>query len=216
MPGVGAGGARFPARPSGRRPGLSGSRTDILGAARERFAAAGYDQTTIRAIARDAGVDPALVHHFFGTKDALFAAAMELPLDPGTAIPALLAGGVDGLGERLVRFYVGLWESDAAPAMLTVLRSAVSHDEAAALLRAFVGREVIGRLASELHRDAPELRTTLVGSQLVGLAMVRYVVRIEPLCSADIEAVVAAVAPTIQRYLSADLGPTKGQQGWTA
>lgn len=153
-------------------------------------------------------MDPALVHHFFGTKDALFAAAMELPLDPATAIPTLLAEGIDGLGERLVRFYLSLWESDAGPAMLTVLRSALSQDDAAELLRGFVGREVIGRLAAELDRDRPQLRATLVGSQLVGLAMVRYVIRVEPLCSATIDQVVSAVAPTIQRYLSADVGPS--------
>lgn len=174
-------------------------------AARECFAAAGFDRATIRAIAREADVDPALVHHFFGTKDALFVAAMELPIDPATAISPLLVGGIDGLGERLVRFYLGLWESEAATVMLTVLRSAVSQERAAELLRGFIGREVIGRLASALDREEPELRATLVGSQLVGLALVRYVIRVEPLCSAGTEQVVAAVAPTIQRYLAADL-----------
>lgn len=193
-------------RPTGRRPGISGSRAEILRSARERFAADGFDRATIRGIARDAGVDPALVHHFFGTKDALFAAAMELPINPAAAIPPLLAAGVDGLGERLLRFYLALWESDAAPTMLTVLRSAVSQERAADLLRSFLGREVIGRLAGELRADAPELRATLVGSQLVGLALVRYIIRIEPLCSASVEQVVAAAAPTIQRYLTADLG----------
>jgi AcrR family transcriptional regulator len=183
-----------------------------LRAARTRFASSGYEGTTIRAIARDAGVDPALVHHFFGTKDALFVATMELPIDPATTIPALLAEGVDGLSERLVRFYLGLWESDAGPAMFTVLRSAVSQERAAELLRDFLGREVIGRLARELDRDAPQLRATLIGSQLVGLALVRYVIRVEPLASATVEQVVAAVAPTIARYLSADV---TFAEGWT-
>lgn len=192
-------------KPSGRRPGISGSREDILRAARGRFAATGYDRTTIRGIARDADVDPALVHHFFGTKDSLFAAAMELPLDPATAIPRLIDGGVDRLGERLVRFYLGLWESDAASAMLTVLRSAVSQDRAADLLRGFIGREVIGRIAGQLDSDCPELRATLVGSQLTGLALVRYIVRVQPLASADPDVVVAAIAPTIQRYLTGEI-----------
>ncbi len=204
-------GAISPAKPSGRRPGNSGSRADILRAARESFAASGYERTTIRGIAREASVDPALVHHFFGTKDGLFAAAMELPVDPATAIPRMLSGGVDGLGERLVRFYLGLWESDAGSAMLTVLRSAVSQDRAAELLRAFIGREVIGRVAGELNADFPELRATLVGSQLIGLALVRYIIRVQPLASAAAEDVVAAVAPTIQRYLTGHL--SAGGQG---
>lgn len=201
----GPSGAISPAKPSGRRPGNSGSRVEILRAAREHFAAGGYERTTIRGIARDARVDPALVHHFFGTKDRLFAAAMELPIDPATAIPRLLSGEVDGLGDRLLRFYLGLWETEAGSAMLAVLRSAVSQDRAAELLRAFIGREVIGRVAGELTTDSPELRATLVGSQLTGLALVRYIIRVQPLASATTEDVVAAVAPTIQRYLTGDL-----------
>lgn len=201
----GASGDGSGGRPSGRRPGNSGSRGQILRVARQQFAAAGFERTTIRGIAREARVDPALVHHFFGTKDALFAATMELPVDPATAIPQLLVDGIEGLGERVLRFYLELWESDTADAMLTVLRSAVSQERAAELLRGFLGREVIGRIARELNQDAPELRATLVGSQLVGVAMVRYIIRVEPLCSAPVEQVVSAMAPTIQRYLSENL-----------
>lgn len=191
---------------SGRRPGESGSREEILAAARERFARLGFEGTTIRGIALDAGVDPGLVHHFFGTKDGIFAAAMELPIDAATVIPALLDEGLDGLGERLVRFFLSLWENPASRlALSAILRSAVSQERAADLLRGFVGREVIGRLAHRIDRPDPQLRATLVGSQLVGLALVRYVIRVEPLASAPVDAVVTAVAPTVQRYLTEPL-----------
>jgi AcrR family transcriptional regulator len=194
---------------TGRRPGGSagsGSREAILAAARQALAQHGYDGTTVRGIAAEAGVDPALVHHFFGTKQGLFAAAMELPVDPSAVLPALLAPGVEGLGERLVRFFLSLWEApaDRSP-FLALIRGAVTHEESAALLREFVTRAVLGRVAAAVNESQPELRATLAGSQMVGLAMARYVIRLEPLASADIETVVAAVAPTVQRYLAGSL-----------
>jgi AcrR family transcriptional regulator len=189
------------ARP-GRRPGASGTREAILLAARARFAEVGYDRATIRAIAVQAGVDPALVMHFFGSKQQLFLAAIELTINPAEAIPAMLEDGLDGLGERLARFYLGMWESpDTRDGVAGILRSAFSHEDAAALLRRFLGSEVFGRLAAGLDGvDAP-LRVELAGSHLIGLAIARYVVKVEPLASADPEAIVAAVGPTIQRYL---------------
>lgn len=191
---------------TGRRPGSSDTRAEILASARRAFAQGGYDGATVRAIAGDAGVDPALVHHFFGTKPELFAAAIQFPVDPGAVLPALLAPGVAGLGERLVRFFLSIWETgqERSP-FLALIRGAVSHEESAALLREFITREVLGRVAAAVDAPQPELRATLVGSQLVGLAMARYVIRIEPLASAGVETVVAAVAPTIQRYLAGTL-----------
>jgi AcrR family transcriptional regulator len=191
---------------TGRRAGASGSRQAILDAARAAFAERGYDAATVRDIARRADVDPALVHHFHGTKEQLFAAAMQLPVDPAVAIPALLAPGVDGLGERLVRFFLGLCEAGGGRSpFLALLRGAASHERSAAMLREFITRAVLGRIAASLHAPDAKLRATLAGSQLVGLAMVRYVVRVEPLASADHDTIVAALAPTIQRYLTADL-----------
>lgn len=191
---------------TGRRPGGPDTRATILAAARTSFAQRGYDGASIRGIAGAAGVDPALVHHYFDTKHGLFVAAMEFPVDPGAVLPALLAPGIDGLGERLVRFFLTLWEgaSDLSP-FLGLIRGAVSHEESAALLREFVTREVLGRVAAAVDQPQPELRASLVGSQMVGLAMARYVIRIEPLASAHVETVVAAIAPTVQRYLAEPL-----------
>ncbi len=189
---------------TGRRPGGTDTREAILSAARKAFARGGFDGATVRGIAGAAGVDPALVHHFFGTKQALFVAAMEFPVDVGAILPALLAPGVDGLGERLVRLLLSVWESERSP-FIALIRGAVSHEESAALLREFISRELLGRVAAAAEADRPELRATLIGSQLIGLAMARYIIRIEPLASADAATVVAAVAPTVQRYLTGPL-----------
>jgi AcrR family transcriptional regulator len=192
--------------PRGRRAGTSHTREEILDAARAAFAARGYDAVSLRAIARDAGVDPALVHHFFQTKPRLFAAAMELPLDPQPFVAALLAGDPETLGERLVRAVVELWDTaDAFQGFLGLIRGAVSHADAARLLREFITREVLGRLAGAAAPDAPQARAALAGSQIVGLAMARKIVGIEPLASADPAWLAAVIGPTIQRYLVAPL-----------
>jgi AcrR family transcriptional regulator len=190
--------------PAGRRPGNGDTRQDVLDAARECFATSGYDGATIRAIAAKAGVDPALVHHFFGAKTNLFAAAMELPAPE--VLPGLLDGEVDGVGERVVRTFLTLWEDpNTRSRFLAVVRSAVRYEAAATMLRSFLSREVLGVRARNLDTPDADLRASLVGSQLIGLAMARYVVKVQPLASASVEAVVAAYAPTIQRYLTGDV-----------
>lgn len=193
-------------RRSGRRPGDSGTREAILAAAKESFAASGYVATTIRGVGRAAGVDPALVHHFFGPKQDLFAAAMDLPVDPAQIVPALLADGVDGLGERLVRMFLLVWDSTPGQGpMLALLRSAAANDQAAAMLREFLTHAMLGPLARAAGRDRPELRASLVGSQMMGLAVARYVVRLDPLATADADAIAPIIGPTVQRYLTGDL-----------
>ena len=195
---------------TGRRPGASGTRAAILDAARASFAERGLSGTSVRAVAARAGVDPALVHHYFGTKSGLFAAAMELPLDPAAVVPVLLEPGLDGLGERLVRFFLRVWDEPGPRARIqAILRSALTEEAAAALLREFVTREVLGRVAAAIDADDAPLRASLAGTQLVGLGLLRYIVRVEPLASADADTVVAAIAPTLQRYLTGELaGPT--------
>jgi len=194
-------------RRSGRRPGDSGTRTAILDAARESFGASGYTGTTIRGIARTAGVDPALVHRFFGSKESLFGAALELPFDPAELLPLVLAEGPHGLGERLVRTFLGIW--DATPGqgpMLALLRSAVSDQAAAATLRDFLTRAVLAPLAQAVGADHPELRASLAGSQMVGLAVARYVVRLEPLASASPDELAPALGRALDAYLTGPLG----------
>jgi AcrR family transcriptional regulator len=199
---------------TGRRPGRGGTRERILAAARSDFGKGGYEGTTIRGIAARAKVDPALVMHYFDSKDGVFRAAVQFPVDPAEFIPRLLAPGLDGLGERLVRVFVETWDSPAGSPLLALIRSAVGNEDAAALLREFVTREVLGRLARALELDQPQLRAALVASQLIGLAMIRYVVRVEPLASARTDELVAWLGPTLQRYLT-DPKVTKGNRGRT-
>jgi AcrR family transcriptional regulator len=187
---------------TGRRPGAGGTREAILAAARSHFSVAGYEGGTVRGIAADAGVDPSLVMHYFGSKEGVFRAAMDFPIDPAEVIPKLLAPGLDGLGERLARFFLETWDSPAGSPLLGLIRSVVGSDRAAAMLREFISREVLGRLAEALDLDQPQLRASLAASQLVGLAMIRYVVKLEPLASAPPGQVAKWVAPSIQRYLT--------------
>jgi AcrR family transcriptional regulator len=193
---------------TGRRPGVGGTRERILAAARNDFSKSGFDGTTIRAIAAQAKVDPALVLHYYESKDAIFREAVRFPVDPAEFIPGLVAPGVDGLGDRLVRFFVDTWDSPTGGAMLGVIRSVVANDDAAMLMREFITREVLGRLAKALDVDEPQLRASLAGAQLIGMAMLRYVVKVEPIASADADQIVAWLGPTIQRYFT-DPGVTK-------
>jgi AcrR family transcriptional regulator len=190
-------------RPRGRRPGASDSREKILAAARARFAAHGYDRTRIRDVAHDAGVDAALVHYFFGSKDALFGAVMELPVRPAAVIGPVLAEGVEGLGERLLRQVLAIWDDPGnRAALLAMLQGATARPEAAKALREFLMREIIGRVAAVA---GDPLRANLVGSQVVGLIAARYVVQVQPLAGLESEEVVRLVGPTLQRYLDGPL-----------
>ncbi len=190
-------------RGPGRRPGGPDTRGDILAAARHTFGERGYDGATVREIARRAAVDPALVHHYFGTKEGLFVAAMDLPLHPGEMLPGVVGGPPAGMGERAVRLFLGIWSEPATRApFLALLRSATTNEASAALLRQFVRRAIIARVTVGMNGPDAPLRATLAASHLVGLALLRYVLRVEPLASADEEEVVALVTPTIQRYLA--------------
>ncbi|MFG2055867.1 TetR family transcriptional regulator [Micromonospora sp. NPDC048930] len=198
------------ARRTGRRPGNPGTREAILAAAREAFAERGFDAASIRTIATAAGVDPALVHHYFGTKEELFRATVSIPVDPAELLPGVLAGGRDEVGARLVRTFLAVWDSPVGTAAVALLRSAVSNEWTARLLREFLVTQVLRRVLDHLDLDPAELplRGALVGTQMAGLAMMRYVIRLEPVASADPDTLVAAVGPTIQRYVTGDLGPT--------
>ena len=194
---------------TGRRPGVSGTREAILDAARRAFAEQGYQQATIRGVAELAGVDPALVHHYFGTKQDLFVAAVQLPINPVPQLMAVLAEDPGRTGHRIVEVFLSVWDhaADQSP-LLALIRSAVGDERAAAMLREFITEEVLGQLAHRLGSPDARLRATLVGSQVVGLLMLRYIIRVEPIASAPADQVAAAVGPTLQRYLTGDIAAT--------
>lgn len=192
---------------SGRRPGNQDTREAILAAAREAFADRGFDGSSIRSIASAAGVDPALVHHYFGSKDQLFLDVMQAPFDPAKALGTALADGAEGAGERLVRTLLSVWDSPAGAATAAIVRSAVSNETFARILREFVMHRILRKIARDLKLDPAEsgVRTVLVASQMAGLIMTRYIIKVEPMASLPPDTVVGLVGPTIQRYLTGPL-----------
>ena len=186
----------------GRRPGAPDTRAAILTAARTRFAEHGFAGTTIRAVAGDAGVDAALVHHYFGTKDDLFLAALELPVDPRQILLPALAGGLDGVAERLLRAFLSAWDDpELQPRLVAVVRGVMDPAGSKLITEGFLP-VVLQPVAEALGIDRPELRMPLVASQVMGLILMRYVLRVEPLASLPPGQLVATYAPTIQRYLA--------------
>ena len=199
-PSAAAGPAR---RGPGRRPGSEDTRATILAAARTAFAERGYTGTTVRAIASAADVDPALVHHYFGTKEGVFVAAMQLPVNPGDLLPAAFAGDPDLLGERLVRLLLGVWSApETREPLLVLVRSAFATEQGAELMRGFVSETLLQRVSVGLGRPVDPVRVTAAASQLIGLAFTRYVLRVEPIASATDDEVVALVGPVVQSYLA--------------
>ncbi|WP_224348747.1 TetR/AcrR family transcriptional regulator [Streptomyces olivaceus] len=194
------------ARRRGRPPRTesAGTRDRILTTAREEFSERGYEKTSVRGIAKAAGVDPALVHHYFGTKEQVFAAAVEVAFAPALEAPGAIADGpLAEVGERLTRFILGVWENPATRTpLLAILRSAVNNETAAAVFRRLIADQVLHRVAAQLDLPDAELRVELAAAQLVGCAMLRYVVKLEPLASADAEQIVARLAPVVQGHLT--------------
>ena len=194
-------------RRSGRRPGNQDTKQSILESARTVFAEAGYDKASVRAIAAAAQVDPALIHHYFGTKEKLFLAAMNSPINPAEIIPRAMAGPREQAGERLVALVLSVWDSPAGAAAVALMRSAMSNEWTARLMREFVVTQVLRRAVAELQIDEKEapVRTALVATQIGGLAMIRYVLKVEPIASSPPARLVAAIGPAVQRYLTGEL-----------
>ncbi|MEU6277225.1 TetR family transcriptional regulator [Streptomyces populi] len=180
------------------------TRDRILEAAREEFSERGYEKTSVRGIAKSAGVDSALVHHYFGTKEQVFEAAIEVAFAPALDAPEkIVEGPLDGVGERLTRFVLGIWENPTSRTpLLAIVRSAVNNDTAAAVFRRLVAAQLLRRIAAGLDVPDAELRAELAAAQLVGVAMLRHVIKVEPLASADLERIVARVAPVVQGHLT--------------
>lgn len=189
----------------GRRPGRADTRAEILAAARASFAEKGYSGTTIRGVAAAAGVDPALVHHYFGTKDDLFVAALRLPIDPRAELAPVIALGADGAAERLLRVFLSVWDDPELRLPLIAVARTIFEPSGQALFRDGFLKVVLGPVGAGLGIDDPDRRMPLVASQVIGLIMLRYVLEVEPLASMDPELVVATYAPTIQRYLTGEL-----------
>jgi AcrR family transcriptional regulator len=186
---------------TGRRPGAPQTREAIAQAARTLFAENGYERATIRKIAVAAGVDPALVVHFFGSKDELFSEVMALPSAVGDLMAQIAAGERSTVGRRLAELVVGMLENPATRVIvLGRIRSAATHPDAAALVRETVSRDML-RLATALGTDNAEMRASLLGSHLVGVAFARYVVQVEPLASVDAATLLDLFADDFQRYL---------------
>lgn len=198
-------------RPRGRPAGVSDARKRILSAARDLFARNGFDNTSIRMVATEAGVDPALVHHYFGTKQQLFAAAVDIPVDPMTVIGPLRAAPVDELGLTLPRLLLPIWDSRLGAGLIATLRSMLAGSDIDPL-RTFFGQIVVPEIAARVDDPAGSgiLRAEFATTQLMGVAVARYIIGLEPLASLPAEQIAQTIAPTLQRYFTGDLPITPG------
>jgi len=197
------------AKPIGRRPGTDSSRTDLIAAARKLFAELGYDKASVRAIAREADVDPALVYHFFGSKEGLLKASLALPVEPDLILSSM-DGHEGDEGSALLRTVLQAWSVPLLrEQFVAMLRAGISHEHARETLRDVLTNQLLARLADRLPAPDAEFRSGLVASQIAGLAMTRFVIGVDPITKASDEQLIAAVGPTLTRYLSGDLsGPS--------
>jgi AcrR family transcriptional regulator len=188
---------------TGRRPGGEDTRGGILAAARAEFGAKGYHQATIRGIAAEAGVDPALVLHYFGSKDDLFAASIDLPLRPSDVADVLLADGLESIGRNIATLFFSVWENpDTRNPLMAMLRGAFDNEQGAAMMREFFGSALLGRVVPQIGGREAELRASLAVSQLVGVAVLRYVIGFPSLATVPVEDLVDTLAPRIQGYFT--------------
>lgn len=199
----------------GRRAGAADTRAQILAAARRMFGNSGFEGTSLRAVARAAGVDPALIHHYFAGKEDLFAACVELPVDPARVLAGVQAVRPEERGQALLRALLRQWDSPAQPAMLALVRGAVGSQTQSTLLRHVLTCRILSRITTDLGLDPVEtaLRGSLVASQMVGLMVSRYVLRLEPLASAGHDELIGWFGPTVQRYLTGPLSAAEAGTG---
>jgi AcrR family transcriptional regulator len=196
---------------TGRRPGATRTKEAILSAARRQFGERGYSDTTIRSVASQAGVDPALVMQFFGSKDALFSASVRWPFEPATEVPTVIGDDPCTVGRRLVALFVKTWDADTGRnPIVALLRAATLRETAERQLREFLERELLMPIVSSLGGDQPAVRVNLVAAHLIGLGVARYIVRFEPLASMAPASVVDLVSPAVQAALTGTLPPSAG------
>lgn len=198
----GVSGAR---RGRGRPPGSSGTREAIVEEARRQFSERGYGRATLRSIARAAGVDPRLVLHYFGSKQELFSASVELPIEPEAVVAAIFAGGEQGVAERAARLMVSVIDDpERRRPMMALLRGAVTEPEAADAIRRILTERLLQPVAERVGGEQPALRASFMASSLVGLMTVRHVVGLAPLADATREQLVRALIPAFEHYLHGD------------
>jgi AcrR family transcriptional regulator len=187
----------------GRPHGKTDTRNVILACARRMFADAGYDKTSVRDVAAAAGVDPAMIRHYFGSKAELFRATMGWPFEPAEIAARVTGGDRSEIGERLTRVFFEAWERPESRApLLAILRGAATHDESAHLVRQFIQGQVYSQIAASLERPDAELRIDLAMGQLLGIAYLRHILRVEPIASAPADDLIKRVAPVISAHLT--------------
>ena len=190
----------------GRRPAGADTRSALVAAARAVFGEQGYDGATVRSIATRAGVDAAMVNHWFGSKEGLFAeVVLDLPIKPKDILATLSQSPADRLGEHIARTFLDVWDATGGEHFAALVRSVTGHEAAAHVLRDFFLKHVFLTLAQRVSADRPDLRANLVASQIVGMGVARYVIRFEPLAGTPAEELARAVGPTLQRYLTGEL-----------
>ena len=198
--------AGTPRKRTGRRVGPTVSNQSILEIARGQFSRHGYEGTTMRTIASEAGVDTALIHHFFLTKEGLFEAAVGDALRPPDLVERVLDGPRNGVGERTAHHLFAYWDEPATQdRLVAVLRSVTALEGAGAAVRGFLGAEVLHQLTSALGYTNPELRAALAGAHLIGLATMRYIFRFGPLAALSPAEVASGTSRTLQTYLTGAL-----------
>ena len=193
------------AKRSGRRSGKPDTRAEILAAARTLFAAEALESVSMRRIAAEAGVDPSLIHHYFGSKDDLFLAAIQLPIDPGQEITAAIkAGEIEDLGGRLMHAFTAIWDGPHQDKLVAVIRTSLSKPSMAFMLRQLIERRIVRSLKEVIgdEVDHIEIRAGFVASQIFGLAFARYFLKLEPIASLDADELAETIGPTIDRYLT--------------
>lgn len=195
-------GRRRPGRPAGG----SDTRERILASARELFARNGIGNTSIRAVATAAGVDSALVHHYFGTKEKLFAAAVRIPIDPMDIIGPLREIPVEEIGYKLPSMLLPLWDSELGTRFIAALRSIIAGSEVN-LFRSFIQDVIAVEVGARVDNPPGSgmVRIQFVASQLVGVVMARYILQLEPFASLPPDQIAKTIAPNLQRYLTGDL-----------
>jgi AcrR family transcriptional regulator len=193
-------------RRPGRPAGTSDTRERILASARELFAQNGIDKTSIRAVAAGAGVDPALVHHYYGTKQQLFAAAIHVPIDPMEVIGPLRETPIEEIGYTLPRLLLPLWDSEAGKGFIATIRSLLAGSDVS-LIRSFLQEVITVEVGTRVDNPpgSGPIRVQFVASQLVGVVIARYILELDPFKSLPVEQIAETIGPNLQRYLTGDL-----------